>query len=215
MNYYKYKLKTILKLNFYSIQNYKILNFNKKKWIKFKMLLKLKKINKKFQKFLLIDQHQKLLLKYPTKYNNYFKRSKNFDDFLKNLKIFYFKSFKFKNLVLNNIENQLNIILIRSKFCFNLRYSNKVITNKYLIINNNKITDKKFILKSGDLIIFSTNLINYYNFLIRSFKWPLPFITININYKIKQLIFLQKYNYFYFSYFLPFYLKIKDILVFL
>lgn len=215
MNFYKPYFKKILTLNNVYIYNYKLLKFKKRKWLNFLLIYKLKLFNyKKFYKFQIIDQYKFLILKNMSKFSNYSNFFNYFFISLKNVKFLYSKIKKKNNInsfFINFVENKLVIILIRLKFCLTVRFSKFLIKQGSIILNKFNASFSNYILNSGDLIKIVINFIKYFKNLVNSNKWPLPSINTVVNYKLKLFLFIRKYDFYCLNFFLPFYLRLKDI----
>lgn len=208
MNFFKPFFKRIPDLNNPNLNYYKLLKFKRKKWLKVLLQLKQQMLKNKFK---LIDQNKILLNIYSTKFNNYSNKYKFYFLFLKNLKQIYLnlKPFKLNHLkiVLNQLENRVDIILIRSKLCLTLRSAKKLIINGCIFVNNVKIIIKSHVLNSGNFLKIRIYPNVFKQYLIKSLKWQIPINNLLINYSIKELLVLNLFQLFkniilYFPYFL-------------
>jgi len=216
LNFYRPRLKKILTLNNVYNYDHKLLKLKKQKWLNFLLIYKLKNFNNsKFYKFQIIDQYKILLSKNASKFSNYLYIYRYYFMCLKTIKFLYLK-FKQKNnkndkFFVNFVENKLTLILIRLKFCLTNRESNFLIKHNLISLNKYNIGLLHYVLNSGDSIKLLTDNNNYFKSLINCNKWPFPTNNIIINYKLKTFLFLRKFNIYCFNFFLPFYLKLKDI----
>lgn len=215
MNFYKPYFKKILTLNNVYSYNHKLLKFKRQKWINFLLIYKLKHFSyKKFYKFQITDQYKFLVSKHASKFSNYNNFYSYFFTSLKSVKFLYMKiKQKSKNnpFFINFVENKLNIILIRLKFCLTVRQSKFLVKQGLISLNKYKINFLDYILNSGDQIKLIQDCIVYFKNLVNSNKWPLPSSNTVINYKLKIFLFVRKFDFYCLNFFLPFYLKLKDI----
>lgn len=214
MNFFKPFFKQIVNLNNIIVNNYKLLKFRRKKWLKTLLQLKQQLIKNKFK---LIDQNKILLNYYSTKFNSYTNSYKFYFLFLKNLKYIYskLKFFKLSNLkiILNCLEQRIDIILIRSKFCLTLRAAKKLIISGFIFVNKIRITVKSFVLNSGSFIKVKIYSNKFKQYLINSFKWQIPVNNIIINYSTRELLVYSSFKVLnnVILYF-PYYLNLKIII---
>lgn len=217
MNFFKPFFKQLVRLNVNNtiINNHKLLTFRRKKWLKFLLQLKQQLIRSKFK---LIDQNKILLNIHSNKFNSYSNTYKFYFSFLRNLKHIYLKLKPFKlnrlKIVLNHLEQRIDIVLIRSKFCLTLRAAKKLISLGYVFVNKYKIIIKSYILSSGDFVkikLYSLDLFKQY--LIKSFKWCVPANNLIINYATKELLVLNLFKLLNnFILYFPYYLNLKIII---
>lgn len=216
MNFFKpfFKRISALNINNPNLNYYKLLQFKRKKWLKVLLQLKQHMLKNKFK---LIDQNKILLNIYSTKFNNYNNKYKFYFLFIKNLKQIYLnlKVLKLNKLkiVLNQLENRVDIILIRSKLCLNLRSAKKLIINGYIFVNNVKIIIKSHVLNSGNFLKIKIDANVFKKYLIKSLKWQIPINNLLINYSIKELLVLNLFQLLKnFILYFPYSLNLKIIL---
>lgn len=186
------------------------LNLKKKKWER--LIYYYKKKLSKYRRFNPQNQNLYLISKYPnrgTSYNKKFRKtlhaSKRFRLFyggmkkkiLKHkIKFLYNKKFKnLNNLLLNIFESRLDTVIYRAKFSNSMRNAQQLILHGKILVNNQTITNKSYILKSGDLITVNPH---YHNSIktniINSNIWPIPLKHLLINYKTLQILFVTAKN---------------------
>ena len=193
--YFKFPLKKIVKFSLNFIYN-KILRFNKIKWDLVKFNLKKQLKLTKFHKYKLLD-HQKVQVNFfGNKHNSYKNKFKELLFFYKKFNFFYFNKNLKKSIenkfIIKIFENNLDYILFCSKFCFSIKIARNYISSNYVYVNNNKINSKFLKLKAGDFIKFKLKPVSkFQKILVNSIKWPIPTKTLLINYKIKEIIFLN------------------------
>lgn len=218
MIYKKPFLKIFININSIYIQYKKILNFKKKKWIKFLINYKNYLTNSKFKKFSLIDHNRLLIDNYSNKYSSYKNNYKYFYSIFKNIKLFYFSiinkkflKYIYLNYALNLLERRLDILTVRSKFFLTLNLATHFIKKGYIFINKIKIKIHSYIINSGQFIKINIVFYKYNQLLIYSFKWAIPLNNLIINYISREFLFL---NYIYLvnlTIYFPYYLKLKNI----
>lgn len=216
MNFYKPFFKKIVYLNEVLVKNYTILKFKHKKWLSFIISINKQLIKNKFNKFKLIDQEKLLLDYYSNKINSYKLNYKFHFINLKRLKIIYFSKlkkiliFNFKN-ILNLLERRIDVHLVRSKFSITLREAKNILIYKYVFLNNNKITIKSFLLNSGDFLRIKIFKYKYKKILINCFKWNPPYNNTIINYKAREILFINLPKLINLFYSFPCYLYLNKI----
>ena len=220
------KLKTLIKLKINIFYNFKVLKFQHKKWQHFLIYFKNQLKFSKFNKYKVIDQNIVFINKknfLELNYKNYYKKkfifSKLFNKFFGNLskKYYYNLNYKIKNFlnikqtVIQKLESRLDLILYRSKFVTSIKFAKQFISNGHIFVNNKIIKMHSFILKSGDLVSLN-GLINSSIVLADKLLWPAIFNFLVINYKTKQIIFINNFNKLNFSFYSFFYLNLHKFL---
>lgn len=189
-----------------NIQNRnKVFQFKKKKWTKFGESYTQKL--KRYRRFKPKDQARYLVSRYPSRGLSYKTRCKNNLLTLKRFKLFHgglpkpkIKSLakialrnkcrKISSLFLKFFEFRLDTVLFRSKFAFSVRNARQLILHGKILVNNQFIKTKSYVLKPGDIIsILFINFKLIRTNIKRSVKWPLPPKHLTINYKTLQIIF--------------------------
>ena len=111
---------------------------------------------------------------------------------------------KYYNIIQKNLkkllfESRLDSVLFRTYFSSNLKNSEQMINNEYIMINNKIITDKSYLLKPGDLISIDPK---YYTIIPKKFKklktlsfwsnhewfWSVPPSYLVVKYKTMQIV---------------------------
>lgn len=154
-----------------NIQNKKLLNFKKKKWVNFKNWYDKKQ--KRYKKKKAYNQAGYSVIKFAKKGNSYKKRYRNTMNVVKVFKLYYgnflkkqikkqilfiLRTFK-KNrgvklftFFLKYYESRLDVILYRSRFFVSLRAAQQAIKHSKIMVNKKTIKSKSYTLKPGDLI---------------------------------------------------------------
>lgn len=188
-----YKKFILLREN---IQNRsKLLSFKKQKWKQF--IENYKQKLKRYKKYKPKDQKQLIVSRYLNKYTSYKNRYKTNLLTYKQFNFLYGlikkkqmkQYFKKNQFVLNSLENRLDTVLYRAKFCNSLRNARQLISHKKITVNGYIIKTKSFFLKPGDLISVkskNTRLVEK-NIIAINF-WPIPPKHLYINYKTMQIV---------------------------
>jgi ribosomal protein S4 len=202
-----YKKFALLKKN---VQNRpKLLNFKKRKWqFLLSQLAKISKTRKNNCYYKFYDQNVHLI----PKYNNFFSKNykqnlltkKSFNLFYGNLLERFLKnsvsqaqtsSNRIQNKVNSKLffkellEKRLDITLQRSCFASSVMNARQLISHGHVKINGVRVNDSSTLLKKGDVVTFSKKslkLLEY--FLLNAEFWPLPPQTLQISYKIYQIV---------------------------
>ena len=234
-NRFKPIFKQLIKLRD-NIQNrQKVLKFKKKKWQSFLKFYQNKL--KSFKKFKPLDQSKYFVTKYGTRSVSYKKRFRDTLQAGKKIRIFYGnllkkyfkkkikltvrkKKPKFKNLkgiealFLQTFESRLDIVLYRAKFAPTVRSARQLILHGKIFVNDIKVKNKAYHLKSGDIISLDFRCLNLYeNYTINSIKWAIPPKHLLINYRTLQILFLSEIERSNLSNDFPFNLRLQKILV--
>ena len=189
-----------------NIQNRKkLLRFKKQKWGK--LIQNYKRKLKWYKKFKPKDQTQYLVSRYPSRGFSYKKRYKNTLQGTKRFRLFYGglskthikklvkitlnkKYRKINPLFLKLFESRLDTILHRAKFSQSIRNARQLILHGKVLVNNQPIQIKSYILKPGDLITINSKYSKLIETSIQqSDIWPIPPKHLIINYKTLQIIF--------------------------
>ena len=201
---FKWRFKKFIKLreNVHNIR--KVCKFKKKKWRGF-----VHYSNKKFKwyrEYKLSNQNFYTVTGERNTYDTHKKVFKSTLQSYKCVKLFYSlknkKSFKkklnslrkssMKNKVKNTLlkfENRLDVVLYRSKFCYSIKQSQQLILHKKVCVNNVTITNRNFILNTGDKISINKKFYELIVFNILNLNfWPLPPRYLIINYKNLEII---------------------------
>ena len=186
----------------------KFLRFKKRKWaILINQQKRLSRTKKRFSYYKFYDQTNYKV----QKFNNYFSKSfknnlitkKGFNIYYGNLKQVYLKrivqkSTKNANKIKNNVtanalfkeqlENRLDIILVRSKFVLNVFKARQLVSHGHVKVNGIRTKNSSFILKAGDFITFSKKIHKLLEYcLLHSSVWPIPPKNLQISYKLFKL----------------------------
>ena len=227
------KFKQILKLRDNVQSRPKLLKFKKKKWYSF-LKFYLNKL-KNFRKFKAIDQSKYFVTRYGTRNVSYNKRFKITLQTAKKFRIFYGNllkrnlkkkiklllekevhskiAVKREKLFLQFFESRLDTVLYRAKFAPTIRSAQQLILHGQIYVNQVKVKNKGYDLKSGDLISASFNNLNLYeNHVINSTKWTIPPKYFLVNYRILQILFLGDVGSYNLANEFPFNLRIQKIL---
>lgn len=196
MNFFKPFYKSLSNLNNITIYDYKLLKFRRKKWMKVLLQLKQQLITNKFK--LITDQNKMLLNFYSTKFNSYSNNYKFYFAFFRHIKHIYLKLKPFKlnylTTLLNHVEQRIDVVLIRSKFCLTLRTAKKLIINGCVYVNKIKIIIKSYVLSSGNFVKIMLDTDKFKHYLIKSFKWHVPVSNLIINYSTKELVIVNLFK---------------------
>jgi|TARA_B110000261_G_scaffold164681_1_gene216179 ribosomal protein S4 len=202
-----YKKFAFLKKN---VQNKsKLLNFKKRKWqFLLSQLAKISKTRKNNSYYKFYDQNVYLT----PKYNNFFSKNykqnlltkKAFNLFYGNLLNRFLKKSVFQAQISSNrvqnkinsklffkelLERRLDTTLLRSHFVTSTMNARQLISHGHVRINSVRVYDSSVLLKKGDVITFSKKshkLLKH--FLLSAEFWPLPPQTLQISYKIFQIV---------------------------
>lgn len=202
-----------------NVQNSKKLyKFQKKK--KWKELIdRYKRKLKRYKKYAPTDQARYLITKFPNKGTSYKKRYRDTLHSNKKFRLFYggflkkyFKnqikkinqnSYKFtskkmeenyKLLFVALFESRLDTVLYRANFTYSIKTARQLISHGKIFVNNNKVRNKNYSLKTGDIIHVDktcTHIINKNGWQKLQSRplWPLPQNHLCINYKTMEIIF--------------------------
>lgn len=127
-----------------------------------------------------------------------------------------------KNLKKLLFESRLDSVLFRANFSSDLKNSEKMVDNGYILVNNKIVKDKSYLLKPGDLISINPK---YQNIIPKKFKklknlsfwsnyswfWSVPPGYLIVKYKTMQIVFGDNTNYNFSSCF-PFLLDTNAII---
>jgi ribosomal protein S4 len=98
--------------------------------------------------------------------------------------------------LMENLESRLEIIIWRVHFVLSVRNSQQLISHGHVYVNGFRMTKKNYLVKKGDIITFAQSihpiLVNYVS---RSNLWPIPPKYLEINYRIFQIIVVDKVLY--------------------
>lgn len=189
-----------------NVQNrQKLLRFKKQKWKKF--IQNCTRKLKWYKKFKPKDQNQYFVSRYPSRGVSYEKRYKNTLVETKKFKLFYGgltgkhikkltkmtlnkKYRKINPVFLELFESRLDTILHRSKFSPSVKNARQLILHGKILVNNNPIKAKSYLLKPGDLITINSKYFELIETNIQESEiWPIPPKHLTINYKTLQIIF--------------------------
>lgn len=215
-----------------NVQNKKkIVEFKKKKWIRFvKYLTNYLSWNKR-KPFTIYDFH---VPKFSSLGNSFKKRFRNELQDKKRFNLFYIglkKKFikkkvnlifrkKLKNVnssLLELFESRLDSILYRACFCSSIRNAQQLISHGCIKINKQVIRKKSFILKQGDLIEINPSYSHLVKLNIKKNKksrtifWPIPPDYLIIKYRTLQIV-VGDIRFFNFSNYFSFWLNTNSIL---
>ena len=177
----------------------KIFKFQKKKWADTiehyrKLLLPFR-----YRKYRLVDPNKILISNFRNNFNKYKNKYKESVYLNKKIKYFYFtktnilkliKKIDFKTII-KTFEKCIDFILFRSKFCLSVNSARELIKKGCVYINKKKVIKKKYQLKSGDLVNLKVASKEYLLFLVKGLKWPVTNLSLVVNYKTKELVFLE------------------------
>lgn len=207
---FKPLFKQIIKLRG-NIQNRrKLLNFKKKKWqVSIKLYKKKIKLYRNYQKFKPLDQTKYHITRYPNRGTEYKKKFRDKLAAKRSFRLFYGgvgdkvlrnkintmsknKNTYSKFKLLELFETRLDTILYRAKFSNSVRGAGQLVTHGKVYVNNIKVKNKSYQIKTGDLISLNPKYIKFYKIsVVRSVKWPLPPKHLLINFKTMQILFLS------------------------
>ena len=205
--------KQFLKLR-QNIQNRpKIFKFKKQKWNSFQQFSK--KSLKFYKRFKVKDQTQLVISKFASKGNSFKKTYKNN---LRKRKIFslFYGGLK-KKCIKNNLrrllnsnknidlrlktlqlfESRLDTVLYRAGFSLSIKGAGQLILHGHVLVNNQIVKTKSYLLKKNDLIEIGLNEksrelvkknLDRFNF------WPIPPKHLLVNFKTLQILFLYSNN---------------------
>lgn len=177
----------------------KIFHFKKTKWADIIKHYKKLLLPFRYRKYKLVDPSKILISNFRNNFNKYKNKYKQLLYLNKQLKYFYFtksnvlkliKKTDFKSII-KTFEKCIDFILFRSKFCLSVNSARQVVKKGAVFINNKKVTKKKYSLKSGDLLYLKIPSEKYLLFLVKALKWPITNSSLVVNYKTKELVFLQ------------------------
>ena len=95
--------------------------------------------------------------------------------------------------LIESLETRLDIIILRSHFVLSVRNAQQLISHGFVYINGVRVTRKGYLVKQGDIITFSRSIhFILVDFVSRSKIWPIPPKYIQINYRIFQIVVVDK-----------------------
>lgn len=92
------------------------------------------------------------------------------------------------NYAISNLENRLDMVLVRSHFVISVRNARQLISHGHVLVNKVPVYDSSFLLIKGDFVTFSSKIhkiIKYY--LTLSVFWPLPPEHLQTSYKLLSI----------------------------
>lgn len=208
-NRYKPNFKKLITLRENVINNKKILTFKKKKWENF--LFHYNRRLKWYNKYKVIDQQKYSIKKYAKKVIGYNKRYRETLHTSKRFKILYGglskkylkqliklsnknnqKTLPYKKII-ERIENRIDNILYRAKFCVSIRNARQLISHKKIFVNNTIVKSSSYQVKTGDTVKLDLNdkcliKIASKNIARRGQTLPHPPKHLYINYRTLQIV---------------------------
>ena len=95
--------------------------------------------------------------------------------------------------LIESLESRLDIIILRSHFVLSVRNAQQLISHGFVYINGGRVTKKSYLVKQGDIITFSSSVHSILvDFVSRSKIWPIPPKYIQINYRIFQIVVVDR-----------------------
>ena len=206
--------KNILSLRGIGYNLNKLMKFKKEKWRTF--LFHLKQREKKLNLFYRIfDQDIYVVPKFTSVFRRRFKqnlqnkrrltflypglsekRLKRIVNYSLKKSSYSDNTFTAQSYVIENLESRLDIILLRSHFVLSVRNAQQLISHGHVYVNGLKVTAKNYVLNVGDIITFSQKIHNLLVvYISRSSIWPLPPKYLQVNYRIFQILVIERILY--------------------
>jgi len=121
---------------------------------------------------------------------------------------------KIEIVFLRFFESRLDTVLYRAKFTPTVRSAQQLILHGKVYVNQQRVKNRAYNLKNGDIISLDFNCLNLYeNHIITSIKWATPPKHLLINYRTLQILFLGNVESTNLSCEFPFNLRLQKILV--
>ena len=107
--------------------------------------------------------------------------------------LFYNNNRTVVTYLIESLESRLDIIILRSHFVLSVRNAQQLISHGFVYINGDRVTKKSCLVKKGDIITFSRSVHSILvDFVSRSKIWPIPPKYIQINYRIFQIVVVDR-----------------------